>query len=303
MSRATAAAPGISLEADLTFSVAVPGNREVTGRLTGSGADLELRVSDPYAFAGRRDAGSVRGLAGVLAERGVTVTVVAPSGPLVVLGARRTSWFQRRITGSRHIRVPRSAGLWSLARGRVQASSDPVLPTRDIAPAPTLWPPAPTFLRRRRSVTTTHDPSRGGNPRLIMASRPDPWPGDGQDVFSLGGRDLTVIGSDPGCDVRLGGLDAQHAVVRHDERDEFVLERMGMPGTTKVNGAPVDSALLRTGSRVQLGDWTLSFYREEYADHGRPFGGRIGGEAGRQQAQPARAGVSHGDWTGQERRS
>jgi hypothetical protein len=37
-----------------------------------------------------------------------------------------------------------------------------------------------------------------------------------------------------------------------------------------------------------LGEWTMSFYREEYADHGRPYGGRIGGELGRQQAQPPR---------------
>jgi hypothetical protein len=293
MSRSTPT-PTLALEADLSFSVAVPGGREVTGRLTGSGVDLELRVSDPYVFAGRRDAGSVRGLASALAERGVTVTVVAPSGPLVVLGARRTTWLQRRITRSRHIRVPRGAGLLSLARGRVQASGAPVLPTSDIAPAPTLWPPAPTFLRRRRTVTTTHDPSRGGNPRLIMASRPDPWPGDAQQVFPLGGRDVIVIGSDEDCDVRLGGLDGRHAVVHHDERDEFVLERLGMVGTTKVNGAPVTEALLRTGSRIQVGDWTLSFYREEYADHGRPFGGRIGGELGHQRPQPSREQIRRG---------
>ena len=32
----------------------------------------------------------------------------------------------------------------------------------------------------------------------------------------------------------------------------------------------------------------MSFYREEYADHGRPYGGRIGGEIGHQRPQPAR---------------
>ena len=55
-----------------------------------------------------------------------------------------------------------------------------------------------------------------------------------------------------------------------------------------VNGAPVDSSLLRTASRVQLGEWTMTFYREEYADHGRPYGGRVGGEIGHQRPQPPR---------------
>jgi hypothetical protein len=32
----------------------------------------------------------------------------------------------------------------------------------------------------------------------------------------------------------------------------------------------------------------LTFVREEYADHGRPYGGRIGGELGRQRRQPSR---------------
>ena len=32
----------------------------------------------------------------------------------------------------------------------------------------------------------------------------------------------------------------------------------------------------------------MSFYREEYADHGRPYGGRAGGEIGHQRPQPAR---------------
>ena len=55
-----------------------------------------------------------------------------------------------------------------------------------------------------------------------------------------------------------------------------------------VNGAPVDSSVLRTASRVDLGDRTMSFYREEHADHGRPYGGRAGGEIGHQRPQPTR---------------
>jgi hypothetical protein len=276
----------LSLDADLEFSLTLPDDRTVVGALTGSGAALELTVSDPLLFAGRRDARAVRGIAETLAARGVSVTVVSPSGPLVTLGAPHTPWWQRRVTGSRHIRIERGAGLWSLARGRARATAG-ALPTSDLVPPTMVWPPAPTFLRRPRTVSTTHDPERGGHPRLIMAPSETPRPGERQSVFALSGE-VTTIGSHPSCDIRLPGLAALHAEVRHDERDEFVLVRASDPGGTLVNGAPVDRSVLRTASRVQLGEWTMSFYREEYADHGRPHGGRVGGELGHQRAQPPR---------------
>lgn len=67
--------------------------------------------------------------------------------------------------------------------------------------------------------------------------------------------------------------------------------RAGSPGWCWSPGRireTADVAVLRTGSRVDLGRWTVTFYREEYADHGRPFGGRIGGELGHQRVQPQR---------------
>ena len=100
--------------------------------------------------------------------------------------------------------------------------------------------------------------------------------------------EVTKIGSDAACDIRLAGLDPFEAEVRHEAADEFVVVRLGRPGNTRVNGARVDTALLRTASRLEIGRWTMSFYREEYADHGRPHGGRIGGELGHQRRQPAR---------------
>jgi Inner membrane component of T3SS, cytoplasmic domain len=276
----------LSIDADLEFSVEVPGDRTVSGVLTGSGTALELTVSDPLVFAGRSDARAVRGIATALAARGVSLTVVAPSGPLVTLGAPHTPWWQRRVTGSRHIRIERGAGLWSLARGRARATAG-ALPASDLVPPTMVWPPAPTFLRRPRTVSTTHDPEGGGHPRLVLAPGIDGPSGGTRRVFPLGG-DVTTIGSAPGSDIVLPGLEARHAEVRHDERDEFVLVRLGERGGTLVNGEAVDSALLRTGSRVRLGGATLSFYREEYADHGRPYGGRIGGELGHQRPQPPR---------------
>lgn len=279
--------PRIEVDADLGFSVDLPGERTVTGQLTGSGRSLTLTVSDPFAFAARRDSPAIRLAAKALAEQGVALTVVAPSGPIVTLGAPRPPWWQRWVTGSRHIRIERGAGLWSLVR-RARATAG-ALPSAALLPPGTVWPVAPTLMRRRRRVTTTHDPKGGGSPRLVVAPVPHPQPGDDRQVFALRGT-VTTIGSDPACDIRLPGLEARHAEVRHDLRDEFVLVRLGLPGGTVVNGSPVDTALLRTGSRVQLGAVTLSFFREEYADHGRPYGGRLGGEFGQNRPQPPRSG-------------
>ena len=218
------------------------------------------------------------------------VTVVAPTGPLVTLGAPRTPWWQRRVTGSRHIRIERGAGLWSLARGSAQASGAGALPAADLAPPATRVaaradlpapPPAP--------VTTTHDPSGGGNPRLIMAPRPDPRPGDRPAGFRLRDdghhhRQRRRL-RHPCCP----GLEPLHAEVRHDDHDEFVLVRRGRPRRRPGQRRRRSTrALLRTASRLQLGEWTMSFYREEYADHGRPYGGRVGGEIGHQRPQPSR---------------
>ena len=193
----------LTVDADLEFTLDLPGERTVRGSLTGSGAQLQLRVSDPFLFAGRSDASAVRGIADGLARQGLCLTVVAPAGPLVTLGVLRTSWLQRRVTGSRHIRVERGAGVWSLVRGRAQAPAGGALPAAELAPPATLFPLVPTFRRRTRSpVTTTHDPHHGGNPRLIMAVAAHRLPADRQQVFRLRG-DVTTIGSDAACDIRL----------------------------------------------------------------------------------------------------
>jgi hypothetical protein len=106
-------------------------------------------------------------------------------------------------------------------------------------------------------------------------------------VFPLH-SDVTTIGGGADCDIRLPGLEPLHAEIRHDEQDEFVLSRIGSSAETRVHGAAVQSAILRTGCGVDLGTWHLSFFREEYADHGRPYGGRLGGEFAQQRTQPSR---------------
>ena len=54
------------------------------------------------------------------------------------------------------------------------------------------------------------------------------------------------------------------------------------------------SEILRTGARFTLGKWELVFVRAEFADHGRPYGGRQGGEGTKQKPQPARPDYAHG---------
>ena len=280
----------VRVSADLRFSVELPGRAPVGGTVTGSGNRLEVRLSDPASFAGGRDAGHIRSFAAGLAERGITVLVIAGDVVLLEVGATRPPWWQRTITRSRHLKVVSARGAWTGAVGRLRRSaSDAVLPGAELLPPTTLFPLAPTFGRTTRPVTTTHDPRRGGNPRLVLTAGNPRVPADGQLLFPLRG-DVTSIGSDPACEIRLDGLAPVQAVIVHDDRDELVLfDRVG-DGSTLLNGERIAEGgrILRTGARLSLREWTLAYRRAEFADHGRPFGGRIGGELGHQRPQPPR---------------
>lgn len=269
----------LQLRADLDFAVIVDGV-EMSGTLTGTGSELELSVSHPRLLGGT-GTGPARALADQLAAHGIRLSIVADR-PLVTLGAPRTSFWQRRVTGSRHIQVASWAAALRLLRlRRASGKSTPLVPP------PSPLPLLPTLLRRRRSATTTHDPDRGGYPKLVVAPGPFVLPGQQQPVFHLGAR--TILGSDAAADAVLAGLSPLHAEVRHTDDDEFVIAPLAAGDAVKVNGAVVATeALLRTGTRVQLGPWTLTYTRQEYADHGRPYGGRVGGELGHQRPQPPR---------------
>ena len=120
-----------------------------------------------------------------------------------------------------------------------------------------------------------------------MAPDPHPQPGDVQPVFHLGS--LSVLGSDPGVDIVLPGLSPgtprSGTPTTTSSRSPRSIPRGPCASTERPAYSP---QLLRTGTRVDVEGWTLSFYREEWADHGRPYGGRVGGELGRQQLQPDR---------------
>ncbi|MGN6577071.1 MAG: hypothetical protein ACTHKG_15470, partial [Nocardioides sp.] len=129
--------PGqLDVRADLDFAVEVPGRAPLTGSLRGHGRRLELRVSEPAAFAGRADSAAVRSMAASLAARGLAVTVVADETVLVTLGDVRTSWWQRRLTESGHLRVGGARGGWTRAPALTPAKDAALLPdTRHAPPA------------------------------------------------------------------------------------------------------------------------------------------------------------------------
>lgn len=279
--------PGrLSVEAHLDFEVEVAGQGLVRGTVRGRGRDLTLDVDRPDVFAGRADADSIEVVADGLAGRGLTVRVMQGTTHLITLGATRAPWWQRRATGSRHIRLGSLRGAWTSGRTRLLRGVEPVLPDGGLVPPATMLPIAPTFQRRKsRPITTTHDPARAGRPRLVLVAQDSYLPGERQPVYWLT-REVTTLGSGQGCDITLPGLAFLHAEIIHDDQDEYVVR--AVDPDTRVNGARIRELFLRTGSRLDVGRWTLAYSREEHADHGRPHGGRVGGEFGHQQQQPPR---------------
>jgi hypothetical protein len=96
----------------------------------------------------------------------------------------------------------------------------------------------------------------------------------------------TTVGSDPASHIRVDGLDRFHAEIRRNADDEYVFVQLSRTNPIRVNGERVRERILRTGTRLELADWTLVYARDEYADHGRPYGGRVGGVVGHQRPQP-----------------
>jgi len=132
--------------------------------------------------------------------------------------------------------------------------------------------------------TTTHAGWGAGHPRLLVTSEYDRY------VHEISG-DVTRIGSSTDVDVVLTAADPLHATVTHDQTDEYLLTMFGHGETnarTRAGAGEDRSEILRTGAHFTAGPWRLVFARDEYADHGRPYGGRQGGEFAHQRRQPPR---------------
>ena len=142
--------------------------------------------------------------------------------------------------------------------------------------------------------TTTHAEWGAGHPRLLVTREPDE-----RFVYDLT-ADLTTIGSSSASTLVLTDIDPSHASIHHDDRDEYVLTMIG-DGTTNANlhVDPVsrgeDSEIMLSGAQFTAGPWRFVFQRDEFADHGRPHGGREGGWASWQKSQPPRPSYAHGE--------
>lgn len=285
---------GLRFDADLTLTVDTgrasddPG-RQLVGRMTGSGRTLTLRLEglDALPLGMRLDTlrDQVADAARFLADEGVVLVVEGTGGPVVSLGAVRPTLVDRVLTGSGQVALHDRRAALRMVRSRGEEGA-PALSS--LVPPSTPWPALPTVEpRRRRRVTTTHDPLGGGAPRLVYYTAPPEHGGERRELLLRRGR--TVIGSGAADDLVLAGLGAGQVVVdRSPDDDEYRV--VPVPGTdTTVQGRLVtDPQVLRTGAIVRAGTWAFTYVRDEYADHGRPYGGRQGGEFARQRPQPPR---------------
>ncbi|MHA7154307.1 FHA domain-containing protein [Arthrobacter sp. TMN-50] len=290
-------AANIRLEINLAFSMVEPATPDhtsstISGTVTADGTTVEVFVDSPEAFGGTSvpSLDAVRALAKALADKGLAVSIGGPKGNLVSLGAVEVSRVQRLLTRSPHIRLGSLSALTPIAKStRTSGKAD----APGLLPPSTPFPLVPTVNRKiHRRVTTTHHTPGSGRARLIFVQDSATWNGQVPREFNLGPA-TTTIGSGPDVDLVLPGLDVVHAEVVHNDADEYVLMPRG-PVSGSVN--PTGPSVLRTGARIQLGQWCLAYFREEYADHGRPFGGRSGGELAYQRPQfDPRTGRTEGD--------
>lgn len=294
--------PSTRLDIELEFSLAEPDRTSadpsgeasptadtMSGTITAQGLEIEVYSSNPALFvqSGTTKLKEIRGIAAALAERGLTVSLSGPDGLIAKLGAVRPSVTQRLLTGSPHIGLgSRNALAPLLKRRNAKTATTPAM----VLPPGTLFPLIPTFDRQiRRRITTTHYAPGGGRPRLFFIVGSETWNGQMPREFELK-ADVTTIGSSTDADLQLPGLLPFHAEIRHDAENEYVLHSLGEVGggARPLRGQDAHERVLRTGARMVMGEWRIGFFREEYADHGRPHGGRIGGEMGHQKPQQGR---------------
>ncbi|MCB5274014.1 hypothetical protein BJG92_01541 [Arthrobacter sp. SO5] len=273
-------APRFRADINLDFSLLEDSGAETKGSVHAAGTEVVVSVDRIDALRSQRlpSLAAIRPLAKALSDQNITVVVEGPHGRIMSLGAVDVPRPQRALTRSPHIRLGKLGALAPMLkrRRRTPARSFSLLPPG------TMFPLLPTVKRTiPRRITTTHYTRGGGRPRLIFVQNAVSWNGQIPREFNLTAERVR-IGSDQAAELQLPGLDPVHAEIVHNDRDEYVLVRHG-----KISGSfgQGSTSVLRTGARIQLGEWCLAFFREEFADHGRPFGGRSGGEFAYQRPQ------------------
>ncbi len=286
----------VRLDIDLAFSETEEGTDATSppfeGTVTAAGSEVRITVNDPSRLPGngRRTLAELSQVAEALAARGISVRLEGPEGPILHLGDVKRSVLQRVITGSPHIRLGSVSAVAPLLARR-NAGRVLTFPVPPSTPMP-LVPTVNRVVRRR--ITTTHYTPGSGRPRLIFAVGGSSWDDARPREFDLLPT-KTVIGSGEDVDLRLPGLAPVHAEIRHEGDDEYVLygfDVVGGGGAREQGpGRDRGGRILRTGARIELGDWRMAYFRAEFADHGRPYGGRQGGEFSDQRKQPPRGGT------------
>lgn len=277
----------LRLDAELQFSIEQPASDTqaaslISGTVRAIGSHVELRSDELMSIAGQPSRAEIRRIAAEIARFGLTVIVRGPDGIVATLGVVGSAPFSRLVSRSRYIKIGSIKQALMAVRARRRSAPGAVKIEAPTLPPGTMWPVLPTLQRRSKVITTTHDPSGGGNPRLYLTDTRRPQGRLGVFRLQPGG---TRIGSGLGMDLQLPGLDDLQAEVLRTDEDEYVLVARSTTIQSTVSGLQLPRQTLRTGSRIELGPWRMSYVRDEYADHGRPYGGRIGGELGRQRTQ------------------
>ena len=269
-----------SLQIDLRFEVDTPDGEYAEGIVQSDGKMILVQSPDLSVLGGGRSNDDLTAMASMLADRGLIVTVADEDGAVMCLGAVRSRFWHRVATRSKFVQVVRWRAAAAL-KAVVVASRSQGVGMPPPTPVPRHLPIAP-WTRRR--VTTTHDPYGGGHPRLYLSDTRVSAMARQVLFFSLLPGE-TIIGSGDAVDLYLDGVDPLQASVERTDDDEYELVTRGTTIHTYVSGRELPRQQLRTGARVEIGPWRLTYVRDEHADHGRPFGGRIGGELGRQRSQ------------------
>lgn len=267
---------------DLEFSADFPAEdggeaTVVNGRITAAGHEIHVHADSAALFRldSRRQLPALRNFAQSLAQRGIVISVSVPEGTIVSLGAVEVSALQRLLTHSPHIKAGKS-NTWA-AMLKTQAAGVNSGAGQRLLPPSTPLPMSPTFQRRyRMKATTTHYARGGGRPRLIFVRDSETWDGRPPKEYNLT-AETTIIGSGKEANMQLPELADCAGRVVHNDSDEYMFvghEESAQPGNEQI---------LRTGARFMIGPWRFVFVREEYADHGRPFGGRTAGEFAKRQ--------------------
>jgi hypothetical protein len=114
---------------------------------------------------------------------------------------------------------------------------------------------------------------RSGRPRLVVATGGNVDAGTaaaaGVERAFLLDRDLVTLGSADTQSMRIPSAEAAAAEIRwHPETEDWVFTDL-TGGQSHVDGVRTVEWRLHHGDRVDVGDSTLIFQRDEVADHGR----------------------------------